>query len=287
MTYDVDFNLLMNDTRAMYLTIDIGGTKILFARMNKSGKIEESIKIPTPQIYEDFKKVLAENVDKITTDKWELACIAAPGKIDRESGSVIAFGNLDWENVPIKKDLESIINCDVLIENDAKLAALSEARQLSPPRKKVVYLTVSTGIGGGTVINNVLDPDLLDAEVGHMLFERDGQLVKWQSFASGKAIVKRFGKMASEIDDPEIWKIISKDLAIGIIDISANVQPDIIVIGGGVGSHFKKYGEFLNEELSKYESPMVPMPEVVGAQHPEEAVIFGCYELIKDFYSAR
>ena len=70
----------------------------------------------------------------------------------------------------------------------------------------------------------------------------DGELVPWETFASGKAIVRRFGKLASEIDDPAIWKIISRDLALGIIDMAANIQPDVIIIGGGVGTHFKKYG---------------------------------------------
>lgn len=268
---------------SMYLTIDIGGTKTLLARMKKNGKIEESIKFPTPVLYKDFLKQLAENIDKLTTSKWDIVCVAAPGKIEHKSGVVIAFGNLPWENVPIRDDVKKIAHTTVILENDAKLAALSEARELDPPRHKVVYLTVSTGIGGGMVINNVLDPDLRDAEVGHMLFERDGKLVRWESFASGKAIVRRFGKLASEIDDPAVWKIISRDLALGIIDVAATVQPDIIIIGGGVGTHFKKYGVFLNQELKKYENPMVPAPEVVGAKHPEEAVIYGCYELIKDY----
>ncbi|MCA9348165.1 ROK family protein [Candidatus Saccharibacteria bacterium] len=266
----------------MYLTIDIGGTKTLLGKMTKDGSIEKSIKFPTPTEYDEFIKQLEDNIATLTTDKWEIVCVAAPGKIDRSTGSVIAFGNLDWKNVPIAQDLEKIAKTKAIIENDAKLAALSEARALNPPRAKVVYLTVSTGIGSGTVINNVLDPDLIDAEVGHMLFERDGELVKWQSFASGKAIVKRFGKLASEIDDPKIWQIISRDLAIGIIDIVANIQPDIIIIGGGVGSHFHKYGDILNTELKQYESPMVPIPAVVGAKHPEEAVIHGCYQLILD-----
>ena len=115
-----------------------------------------------------------------------------------------------------------------------------------------------------------------------MLFERDGELVTWESFASGKAIVKRFGKMASEINDPATWQIISRDLVMGIIDIIANIQPDIVIIGGGVGSHFAKFEKFLKAELKKYESPMVPIPPVVAAKHPEEAVIYGCYELMKD-----
>ncbi len=270
----------------MYIAIDIGGTKTLIARMKKNGEIEESIKFPTPALYKDFVKQLAENVAKITTSKWEVACVAAPGKIDRETGIVLAFGNLKWKNVPIRADVEKITNCTVLIENDAKLAALSEARLLDPPRKRVMYLTVSTGIGGGTVIDNVLDPDLVDAEVGHMLFEREGKLVTWQSFASGKAIVKRFGKLASEIDDPAIWRIVARDLAIGIIDIAANSYPDVIVIGGGVGTHFKKYGNFLRAELKRYENPMVSLPKVVAAKNAEQAVVYGCYELIKDHVAA-
>lgn len=270
----------------MYLTVDIGGTKTLLARMKKNGKIEDSIKFPTPKNYKDFVTQLEDNVAKLTTEPWNLVCVAAPGKIDRENGVVLAFGNLSWENIPLRKDLHRITKATVLIENDAKLAALSEARLLNPPRSKVMYLTVSTGIGGGTVIDRKLDPDLVDAEVGHMLFERDGELVKWESFASGKAIVKRFGKLASEIDDPEIWKIVARDLAMGIIDIAANTYPDAIVIGGGVGSHFHKYGKFLRAELKKYEDPMVKIPDVVQAQHPEEAVIYGCYEMIKDHVKA-
>lgn len=270
----------------MYLTIDIGGTKTLLARMQKSGKIEESFKFPTPRRYADFIKELEDNVVKITTKPWEVVCVAAPGKIDREAGVAIAFGNLPWRDVPLRADIRKFTKADVLIENDAKLAALSEARLLNPPQKKVIYLTVSTGIGGGTVVDRKLDPDLVDAEVGHMLFEREGKLVKWESFASGRAIVQRFGKLASEIDDPAIWKIIARDLAIGILDIAANIYPDTIVIGGGVGSHFHKYGKFLRAELKKYEDPMVKIPEVVQAKHPEEAVIYGCYEMIKDHVSA-
>ena len=267
----------------MYLTIDIGGTKTLVARMTPGGTVEDSVKFPTPQDYEEFKKTLADYVANITTLAVRLVCVAAPGKIDHATGAVVAFGNLPWQNVPIQSDVQAITKCTTLLENDAKLAALSEARLLSPPRHKVTYLTVSTGIGGGTVIDNVLDPDLIDAEVGHMLFERGGQLVTWESFASGKAIVKRFGKLASELDDEAIWKVISRDLAMGIIDIAANIQPDVIIIGGGVGSHFQKFGHLLKAELKKYEDPLVKIPLVVQAKNPEEAVIHGCYQLIKDY----
>jgi predicted NBD/HSP70 family sugar kinase len=267
----------------MYLTIDIGGTKTLLGRMKPNGKIEDSIKFPTPQTYKEFKKLLAENVDKLTTDPWKLACVAAPGKINHATGVAEAFGNLPWLHVPIKEDVSGIAKCDTLIENDAKLAGLSEARLLDPPRHKTLYITISTGIGSALITNNKIDPDLQDSEAGFMLFERDGTLQTWQSFASGKAIVRRFGKMASELNDPEIWAVISHDIAVGLIDIIANIQPDIVIIGGGVGSHFHKYEKPLLKELKKYENPLVPVPQVVAAKHPEEAVIYGCFELIKDY----
>jgi predicted NBD/HSP70 family sugar kinase len=270
----------------MYLAIDIGGTKTLIALMEQDGTIKESFKFPTAQDYAVFKQDLADNIAKITTHDFTLVCVAAPGKIDHTTGVALAFGNLPWVNVPIRDDIHAITHSTVLIENDAKLAALSEARLLHPPRHKVMYLTVSTGIGGGTVINNNLDPEQLDTEPGHMKFEREGELVSWESFASGKAIVKRFGKLASEIDDPAIWQVIARDLSLGIIDVAAVIQPDIIIIGGGVGTHFDKYGHFIESELKKYADPMVKIPEVVQAQNPEEAVIHGCYQLIRDFERA-
>ncbi|MDQ3123674.1 MAG: ROK family protein [bacterium] len=271
----------------MYLTVDIGGTKTLLALMTKSGKITKSIKFPTPTDYEEFKQLLADNIANITTSPFTLTCSSAPAKIDHERGIAEAFGNLDWKNIPIRDDIRTITKTPVLLENDTKLAGLSEARLLEPVRKKVLYLTVSTGIGSVLVVNNKIDTDLQDSEVGFMLFERDGKLVPWQSFASGKAIVKRFGKRASEIDDPKTWEIISKDIALGLIDVIANVQPDIVIIGGGVGSYFNKFKKPLLKELKEYENPMVPIPPVIGARRPEEAVIYGCYEMIKDYEKQR
>ncbi|MDQ3065468.1 MAG: ROK family protein [bacterium] len=267
----------------MYLTIDIGGTKTLIGLMTKTGKIVNSLKFPTPPDYDEFKHQLAENIAKVTTTPFTIACSSAPARIDHDTGIALAFGNLKWENVPIRDDIRKITRTPVLLENDTKLAGLSEARLLIPPRNKVLYITISTGIGSVLVVDNKIDPDLRDSEVGHMVFERKGELVPWESFASGKAIVKRFGKRASDIDDPLTWEIISKDIAIGLIDVIANVQPDIVIFGGGVGSHFKKFKKPLMRELKKYESPLVPIPDIVGAINPEEAVIYGCYEMIKDY----
>ena len=117
-----------------------------------------------------------------------------------------------------------------------------------------------------------------------MLFEHKNKLMQWEDFASGRAIYERFGKKASEINDAKTWKIISRDMAIGFLDLIAVVQPDVIVIGGGIGTHLPKYKKHLLAELEKYETPLTKTPPILQAQRPEEAVVYGCYDLAKEKY---
>lgn len=265
----------------MYAGIDVGGTKTLVAVFNGQGKLLESLKFATPSTYPEFTTELAKTVAKLSTKKFTAAATAIPGKVDRRRGVGIAFGNLPWTDIPIEADVEKILNCPSYIENDANLAGLSEALAVKAKYHKVLYITVSTGIGGVLVINGVIDPNTQDAEIGHILLEHRGKLVRWQEFASGKAIVARFGKRASEIEDPAAWYVIARNIAIGLIDLLAVYTPDAVIIGGGVGTHFKKFEDRLLEELKIYENPMVSVPPIMGAANAEEAVIYGCYELIQ------
>ena len=260
------------------LAIDVGGTKTLLASFNAKGEVAEKYKFPTPAVYEDFMRELVVAVHNLQTKKFERCVIAMPGKIDRKRGVVLAFGNLGWENIPIVTDLHAEIGIPIQIENDAKLAGLSEAHLL-PTYRKVLYITVSTGIGGGLIINGKIDPNSQDAEYGRMLLEHNGKLMLWEEFASGKAIVAKFGKRASDITEPGEWYVIARNIAIGLIDVIAATTPDVIVVGGGVGSHFDNFGEQLISELKLYEDRLLRIPPVVGAQRAEEAVIYGCYIL--------
>jgi predicted NBD/HSP70 family sugar kinase len=225
-------------------------------------------------------------VKKLEENDYRAACVAAPGRIDRKEGVGIAFGNLGWKNVPIQADFEKLLHCPVVVENDCKLAALSEALMLSGEFRKVLYVTISTGISAGLITDGVIDPEFADSESGHMLLEHNGKLETWESFASGTAIVKKYGKMASVVVVNGAWKEISRTFAAGIINLIAIVQPEIILIGGGVGAHFDKFKDLLLANLKQYEVPLVPIPPVRQARRPEEAVIYGCYELAKDRYGS-
>ncbi len=265
-----------------FLAIDVGGTKTLFAVFDHKGKILEEIKIKTPQDYGGFLEAVTEVADKkLSKYEIEKCCCALPGRIDHKANVVVGFGNLPWHAVPVKKNLQKILVCPVIIENDAKLAGLSEAHLVKDKYRRVYYLTVSTGIGGGFIVDGLIDQDVIDSEPGQMMLEFEGDLKLWEHFASGHAIVQRFGKKAVDINDKHTWHIIAKDLAVGVYEIIATFQPDAIIIGGGVGTHFNKYGKILQHEVSKFESPIVPIPPILPARHAEEAVIYGCYELIK------
>ncbi len=265
----------------MYLGIDVGGTKTLLAVFDTDGQILKQEKFPTPDKYEGFIDGLQKVLENFSQYKVVAGCCALPALIDRPRGIGLEFGRLTWKNVPIKHDLERLLApAEIYIENDAKLAGLSEALLTHGKYKNILYLTIGTGIGDGIITDGKIDVDYQDTEAGQMVLEHDGKLAKWEDMASGRAIVARYGKKARDIDDPKVWQDYVKLLAPGIDALVATLQPDAIIIGGGVGSHFDKFHSYLDEELKKYENNMIKMPPLLKAKRPEEAVIYGCYDYI-------
>lgn len=267
----------------MYLAIDVGGTKTLLGVFNEKGELKEKVRFETAQDYEDFKRNLADSVARLTTKDFQACAVAIPGKVNREQGVGMAFGNLPWKKVPVQTDCELLVNCPVVVENDAKVAGLAEAYAVSD-FKKVLYVTVGTGIGIAVTTNGIIDTAIGDGGGKDLILEHRGKHMAWESFASGKAIVRRYHKEAKDINDSSVWKMISRDFAVGLVALNALIEPDVIVIGGGVGSHFDRFGHFLTDELKKYATPLTPIPPLRPASHPEEAVLFGCYYLAKEKY---
>lgn len=268
----------------MYLGIDVGGSKTLVGVLDAHGIIVEQKKFPTPQDYDQFVLELAKTLESFTT-KWFLAagCGIPASQLDRDSGVGVAFGNLPWHNVAVAGDIERIAHCPTELENDAKLACLSEAT-LRPEANKVLYVTISTGIGFAVVENGKIDTVFGDGGGRTMLAAYNGQMVPWESFASGKAIVERFGKKAVEITDDATWKRIAHDLASGFQQLIALTEPDVVVVGGSVGHYFERLKPHLEAELKRFETPLLKMPPLEEAKRPEEAVLYGCYDLVKEVY---
>ncbi len=265
----------------MYLGVDIGGSKTLIATLDRHGVVQQTAKFATPQSYDDFLESLESSLSTFEIHKLQAATVAVPGKLDREHGIVLGLGNLPWKNQPIQADCEQIIGCPVLIENDAKLAGLSEAL-LHKKYETILYVTVSTGIGTAVVHRQRLDRAMWDGEGGHIMLPHKGKLATWESFASGKAIYQHFGKKAADIpkEDTSTWHYVAHNLSLGLFEHIAIIEPDLIIIGGSIGTYFDRYGDLLNAEIQRFATPMVTTPLIVGAERPEEAVVYGCYDLI-------
>jgi predicted NBD/HSP70 family sugar kinase len=266
----------------MYLSIDVGGTKVLVATFSDDGVLTKSTKFETPIMYPDFTRELKQKIRELTNEESPIACsIALPGTIDRNNGVVEYFGNLPWENVAIKNDLSDALDCPIYLENDAKLAGLAEANEIRDHYSRVLYVTVSTGIGLGLTVDGKIDQSVHDAGGKAIMLEHKGKIMAWEEFASGKAIVAQTGKKAYEITDEKDWYLVARNLAIGLVDLIVLLSPDCVVIGGGVGTHLDKFHEKLWSELELYQSKMIKLPQIVKAKHPEEAVIYGGYLLAR------
>jgi predicted NBD/HSP70 family sugar kinase len=268
----------------MYLAIDVGGTKTLMAVFSETGELIKTHKMPTNHSYDKF---LDDIKQTLTTEfsEYRIAkcCCAVPGRIDRKNGVGIRFGNLPWKDAYIVNDLRLLLNdAPVMLENDAKLGGLSEAILLQNEYKKVLYITIGTGVGGAVVVSGRLDPAFLDFEPGRTILEHDGQLKKWEELASGHALKEKYGQLASEIDDQNVWHEFAYNVALGLGQLLTILNPEVVIIGGGVGAHLDKFKAALIDELRKFENDMEGgMPPILQAKRSEEAVIYGCYELIK------
>lgn len=266
----------------MYVCIDVGGTKTLVACLDDNGIIIEEKKIATSQDYQDFLENIKNVLAGFQNKDFTAGAIGVPAaEINRQEAIAVVFGNLPWENVSIASDIQSLTNCPMFIENDTKLAGLSEAMLLKDRFSKVLYITISTGIGISIVQNLKIVTALGDAG-GRILLIQDGdKFIPWEHLASGKSIVERYGKMAKDIDDEDTWKQISQHLAQGLIQLISIFQPEVVVFGGSVGNYFNEFNDFLTTDIANYKIPLIKMPLLKEAERPDQAVIYGCYDYAK------
>jgi len=266
----------------MIVTVDTGGTKTLVASFTADGKIGEQIKFETPSHEADYATLLREILVTNYADKPVKAIvIALPGII---RGDIAVWcNNLKWKNFNVKQALRGVLNnAPIYVENDANLAGLAETRTLRSIPTSSLYVTVSTGIGSGVITNGYIDPGLRYSEAGRALVEFDGVVQEWEKFASGKAIHAVYGKYARDITDERTWKKIADRISRGFLAVIPVIQPDIIIIGGSIGTYFERYGHFLTGILKEKMPPHIPVPKIVQASHPEQAVIYGCFYYGKD-----
>lgn len=268
----------------MIIGVDIGGTKTYVAVFAQSGKLLSEVRFETNRDYNQFLNDLAKHAIKLETNKAKIACAAIPGLIDRKKGLALSFGNLPWRDVPIQYDIAQALRlADTFIENDSKLAGLAEARYVFGEYKRVFYLTLSTGIGGGLVINGKLATEVIDMEIGKMPLQHSGKIKAWEDIASGRAFFEKYGQKAVDTTDTSIWKEYSNVLNQGLGVVCAGFQPEAIIFGGGLGQHLGRFKKHILPYLQKNLHPNIRQPEALLSTHYRgQSVVYGCYQYAKD-----
>lgn len=271
----------------MLVAVDTGGTKTLIALFGQDGRVRETIKLPTPKNEHEYVTLIKDTLQKnfagieVTT-----VVIALPGIV--KNGVAIWCNNLKWKNFDAGNAFKGVLGkAPVLIENDANLAGLAEARALKPIPTSVLYVTISTGIGTGILTNGHIDLGLRYSEGGRTVVEFDGNMQEWEQFASGKAIYKHFGTYARDITEEASWNQIADRISRGLLAMIPVIQPDVIVIGGSIGTYFKQYSQELHRILDSKLPPHITTPQLTQATHPEEAVVYGCYYYALDLLTGK
>ena len=254
----------------MIVCIDAGGTNTRIG-VSRNGKSFINIeKFDTPQEFDKLIKLITASVGS-ERSQIEKISFGVAGIVDRKQGRIRwAPHKKNWNGVNAFENLKNTFpNTRMKIENDANLATLGEAVFGAGKDYSIVsYLTLSTGIGGGLVIDKKIVRTKSGFEPGHQIIHDHGE--KWacgqigclESFASGTAFEKRFGMKGEECEDGETWLKYAKDLAIGISNIIVLWSPEVIVLGGGVSSRFDYFIEPLKSEIKKLSSFADP-PEIV------------------------
>jgi glucokinase len=172
----------------LLLGIDIGGTKIEFSLGEESGKIHRRFRRATQlsgQAETDLRRIAEEArhlVGAAGARPEDLAAVGAsvPGPLDLDAGLVLNPPNLpSWDRAPVRDILAEELGCPVFLENDANAAALAEWRfGAGRGFSHLVYLTMSTGVGGGLILGGRAHRGVFAGagEVGHMLVEWNGEL---------------------------------------------------------------------------------------------------------------
>lgn len=200
----------------MLLGIDIGGTKVALSVADEQGRVTARMRRPTEpsgdpavdvgRIADDARRLLAEA--GVARGALAAVGVSAPGPVDPLRGEIVSPPNLPgWGTVPLRELFADALEAPVAVENDANAAALAEWRYGSGRGfDDLVYLTMSTGVGGGLVLGGRLHAGRRGnaGEVGHVPVEWDGAPCACgmrgclEAYVGGAAWTRRLRRVAPE-----------------------------------------------------------------------------------------
>jgi glucokinase len=279
----------------LYAAIDLGGTKIYTVLADSQGAILAAARLPSAAalgpdaVMQQMAVSVGTVLDEAQLNREDVLAVGvcAAGFFDWQEKVMVSSPNLPgFSGVALEKRLSSLLGLKVLAENDANAAALGEAR-LGAGRgcSEVVYVTVSTGIGAGLIINGRIyrGGRGFAGELGHMVVKPDGPVCGCgrrgclEAVSSGTAIARAAKEAVNQgaatilktaadgqLTAPAVFAAASQGdavalsvlqhavhyLGMGLVNVVNMFNPEVIVIGGGVAEAGETFLSPLSEIIA-------------------------------------
>ncbi|HET6597143.1 MAG TPA: ROK family protein [Anaerolineales bacterium] len=255
--------------------LDIGGTKIMVAAADHEGTILQRARTATSSSLEEDLTNINTMISEVAGGDQIIGMGAAiGGPLDWEQGIVSPLHQPAWRNIPLKALMEEKWGCPLHVDVDTNVAAVGEYRWGNVSAKRFLYLTLSTGMGGGFLIDGRIyrGQEGAHPEVGHQSIHfrsvnpsavhcECGAPDCLEALVSGNGIRRIYRKPAENLSAEE-WEEVAYNLGQGLRNMAALYAPDLIRIGGGVavggGENFIIAAKSVMEEHLK----LVPAPQV-------------------------
>lgn len=298
--------------------IDLGGTNLKIALLDLKYRIKDK-KVLSTQAFVNKESLISAIVYSVNAviehNRLKRANILGlglglPGPIDARRGMVHFFPNIrGWKEVNLKSILERKLRLPVFLDNDANLMALAEYKLgAAKGRRQAVCLTLGTGVGGGIIIDGRLYRGANNAtgEIGHIPINEKGPRCNCGGYACLEAYIgnnrimkeaRRLFKRSISLEGLDslakrqnkqaiaIWSKVSERLALALVGVVNLLNPDCIVIGGGVANIgkilFDKVREIIAKRAMSVQSRHV---KIFKAKLGGDAGLIGAAVLVREGY---
>ena len=269
-------------TGAPTIGVDLGGTNLRVAVVDRQGAILEDERQPTPPELDHLIDAIKARVDAFTATHGDAAAVGvgAAGLVDRE-GTIHYAPNIPmFRRAPVGPALSKVLTLPVVVDNDANVAAYGElCHGAARGKRHVLVITLGTGIGGGLILDGRVYHGAhgFAAEVGHWQTDPDGDLCAcgehghWEATASGKALGRLGQRRATEGRAQRILAAAGGEAdaitGLHVSDAALGGDPDALEIlddyAGRVAVGFVALGNILDPELIVVSGGLVELGDLL------------------------
>ncbi|MDR2094469.1 MAG: ROK family protein [Treponema sp.] len=315
-----------------YLALDIGGTKTAAALFTRQGEIAGDLVLVVKSetfrgeeaVYQNIRTLLEDLIRRqgAAVDEILGIGVGSPGPLDTKRGLIIHAPLMKWRNFPVIERLAVDFPFPALLDNDGNLGALAEQRRgVARGLRNIVYVTVSTGCGGGILINGEIYRGANDGagEVGHMSIDPDGLECPcgsrgcFELYASGTALLnilkadmaagkqsvvfdlagndvdKLSGRLLDEAaarGDEYALALYRREgyyLGAGLANLFNLFDPEMIVLGGGITKGRRFFHKTMMETLMGRSEQPIHDDSVCYSEMNDRVVLYGAFFLIREY----